>query len=539
MKNKLTKTSFISFFLIAGLVIFSLSLIKTNKKNLNKLEESKKKLIELSNKKELIIESIINEEQIKELKKSKKQIKELKKKYAWHRWFHSEYAAELRRVQYGEATNGINELLVAHKKEFIPIESVTESVVCSKKTNTVFDKDFIYWGARILPLKQKGQQAFYAISYLGAGDFAHSNKSFDSFVNEIDFKKPITYKKNPHGLTESWLSKHKSSKLMFDGAGRYGYSAVFSYNSGDIDGDNKDDFIFDDLLITSSSGYKTQIPAPRRAIFYKGLVIGIENNQLTFFKFHQGELKELNKTQLKTSPHPDTPYVLFPLPENFIAVHTLNSLDIYKVDSDSAQFFTKITGLEKGEVQVGAFADFTGDAITDFWISQVNTPVKYPNKRDRASLIDIQLLQKGTVTLNDITFYKIFGSPKYSDYDGIASTMSPRAGDIDGDGLPDFTFTGHRHMNEAGALYILPGKQIKKGKELRVSAPQIVKILGRPMSQLAPPFHHWDATDFNTDRYDDIVVSVDNDVCAGLHSGSLYLLDGKKIFQAYKKMMNP
>ena len=76
-------------------------------------------------------------------------------------------------------------------------------------------------------------------------------------------------------------------------------------------------------------------------------------------------------------------------------------------------------------------------------------------------------------------------------------------------------------MNEAGALYILPGSSISRHKDFSISDEEIVKILGRQMSQLAPPFHHWDFTDFNFDGHADIIVTADNDMCSGLHAGSV------------------
>jgi hypothetical protein len=49
------------------------------------------------------------------------------------------------------------------------------------------------------------------------------------------------------------------------------------------------------------------------------------------------------------------------------------------------------------------------------------------------------------------------------------------------------------------------------------------------MSQVAPPFHHWDATDLLGDGHADIVIPVDNDLCSGLNAGAVYVLSGKKI----------
>ncbi len=453
----------------------------------------------------------------------------VRKKYSWHRWYHQEYAAELRMQQYDKPTKGINDIFYSQKRNFIPIETVTSNVICSRPSNTVFDNDFIYWSARVIPLEIDDETHFYSTSYIGKGDFAHSNKAFDAFVTPSDFKKKQNTIGKSHGLTEKWIKENKSEALQFDDDNPYGNSAIFSYNSGDVDGDGNDDFIFNDSLILSSKGYKISGTAPRRGVFWNQNVIGLDKDRLDFYKFEDGRLTKTSSMTLKNHPHPKTPYALFVLPQNILAVHYSKGIDFYRVSANNAEYFAHVTGIELGEVQFGAIGDFTGDGLKDVWISQVNTPEQFPHKKDHVSLLDLSKLQNGAQDIDNITVFKINGSAKFSDYDGIGSSLSPVAGDIDNDGKLDLSFTGHRHMNEAGALYVLFGKYLENGTEIDVTAPQVKRILGRTMSQIAPPFHHWDATDFNEDGYDDLVIPVDNDVCSGLHSGSLYLLDGKKV----------
>lgn len=81
-------------------------------------------------------------------------------------------------------------------------------------------------------------------------------------------------------------------------------------------------------------------------------------------------------------------------------------------------------------------------------------------------------------------------------------------------------------------MYVLLGSDIKPGGTIDLTAPELIKILGRPMSQLAPPYQHWDATDFTGDGHDDIVVPADNDLCAGLNAGAIYVIDGKRLIDA-------
>lgn len=166
----------------------------------------------------------------------------------------------------------------------------------------------------------------------------------------------------------------------------------------------------------------------------------------------------------------------------------------------------------------GGRADFDGDGIEDFWLSQTLQGRPGATESSNVRLISGALWRKvaGSVHVDDLTFATIKLSSRYSDYDGIATTLSPFAGDIDGDGKPDLTFTGHRHMNEAGALYILLGRDLRKGMTTTIENKRILKVAGGVMSQLAPPYHHWDATDWDGDGYDDIVVSADNDFSPGL-----------------------
>lgn len=159
-------------------------------------------------------------------------------------------------------------------------------------------------------------------------------------------------------------------------------------------------------------------------------------------------------------------------------------------------------------------------------------------QRDHVSLISMERLlnlEKPYVSLAELTYFTVKGHPKYSDYDGISTSLSPVAGDIDGDGKPDLSFVGHRHMNEAGALYILRNQDIVEGGVIDITNSKVIKVLGRLMSQLAPPYRHWDNTDFNGNGHSDIILSADKDLYAGLHSGSIYILDSKKIIDLWEE----
>ena len=403
-------------------------------------------------------------------------------------------------------------------------------------SNGPFSNDYIYFGARMMPLESQDDFNFYAISYLGSAAFAHSEKAFDALIGKAQFDQRMVSLELPHGLINSWLERNSYKNLRFGEGFDYGDSAVFSYNSGDVDGDNKPDFIFEEELILSTKEYQLSTNGPRRALFVDDFILGVEGNNLWKYSFNGKKLIVEQKFELNNHPHDNVPYVLLPLPDGNIGVRTNEAFDIYSLRGDDLEWFATITGLSPGELQTGAFGDFTGNGAIDVWLAQVVSPTPYPDKSDQIILLQMSDIKPGTNVIDDIAWTTIRGSSKYSDYDGIGTSLSPKAGDFDGDGKPDFSFTGHRHMNEAGALYILPGSSISRHKDFSISDEEIVKILGRQMSQLAPPFHHWDFTDFNFDGHADIIVTADNDMCSGLHAGSVLKLDGKRIFDAWSAM---
>jgi hypothetical protein len=461
---------------------------------------------------------------------------ELRAKLAWYKWYFSEYAAALRLAQYGEPTLDINQLLATSGADFAPIGSVTASVVCPAPSNGAFTGDFIYWGARMLPLIGAKGVSFYAVSYLGSAGFAHSEQAFDALMPAASIRDAIRGRSRVRlgtafGLAGRWLAEHSFKDFSFAVFGDYGHSALMSYNSSDVDGDGHGDFVFDRWLVLSSSGYASSGAAPRRAIFIDDRMVALEGEALTAYRWsgERSGLVRLTAVALRRPALADTPYALLPLPGGLAAVRTQDSIDIYELGEAGISFPSTITGVAPGEIQTGAFGDFDGDGQLDFWLSQVATPTPYPNKQDQLVLIRTVDIRSGPNELDQIRYFGIKGSPRYSDYDGISTTLSPIAGDVTADGRPDISFTGHRHMNESGALYLLPGDRIVRGEEIDVTAPQVVKILGKAMSQVAPPFHHWDATDLLGDGHADIVIPVDNDLCSGLNAGAIYVLSGKKI----------
>lgn len=492
-------------------------------------------------------------ENLRQLLNAKNQeIENLKPEYYWFKWYYSEYAATLRMLQYKQATLDINNKLIDHHHEFIDIEDVTQKIIVPPPSNAALTKEYIYFAARnaFLPDECSNEINFYSMSYAGNAEFAHSKQVFDAFINYTSlssFKDLIQLEKDA-GLLSEFIQNDKIGELEYTYAGEYKHFRPFSYNTGDLDKDGKHDFMLGRKLLLSSNNYNMDksFDLPQESIFLKThdetLLISLDNNHLIINRYLDDELQQVSNTPIQTTVYKNIPHVLYPLPLNkdqptMFAIRSERGLDIYELnDSMTPELRWWITGLAKKEVLIGAFGNFINNDFIDFWISQVATGVEREACADQVILISSQQLlnsPQGEVPLNDVLYFTVKGSEKYSDYDGISTSLSPVAGDIDADGKPDLSFVGHRHMNEAGALYILLNDDIKKGGVIDITNKKIIKILGKPMSQLAPPYIHWDATDLTGNGHCDIIVSADNDLYSGLHAGAIYILDSKKILQAW------
>lgn len=114
---------------------------------------------------------------------SRENLDTLTNQRAWFRWFFSEYAATLRYLQYGEATADINHLLAAHEDEFLKIQDLTSHLVCPAPSNGAFSDEYIYFGARGLPLVRPDGVDFYMLSYTGSATFIYGDKTFDAMFS--------------------------------------------------------------------------------------------------------------------------------------------------------------------------------------------------------------------------------------------------------------------------------------------------------------------------------------------------------------------
>ncbi|MFO2484818.1 transposase [Legionella pneumophila serogroup 9] len=406
----------------------------------------------------------------------------------------------------------------------------------------------LYSAYDFLPDEKTGELCLYSMSYLGNVEYAHSRQYYDSFIefSHLRSTAPIIQLEKKADILSDFVIENNIKKLQRN---KSNYFTPFSYNTGDVDQDGKHDFILGGKLLLSSNNYAPliNIDLPPESIFLKvgqeTLIISLDNNFLRVFRYQLSQLVQLSNVYLKSRAYSDISHVLFPLPLNknclpMLAVRSQCGLDIYVVNEKmELELKWWIIRLIEGEALIGAFGNFIEKPYIDFWISQIATGTRRENSCDQILLISAEKLLNspdGEVLLSEVLHFTIKGSAKFSDYDGISTSLSPVAGDIDGDGKPDLSFVGHRHMNEEGALYILLNKDIKKGESVDITDRKIIKIVGKPMCQIAPPYVNWDANDLSGDGYSDIIIAADNDLYSGINAGALYILDGKKIINQWK-----
>ncbi|WP_422369912.1 FG-GAP repeat protein [Hoeflea sp.] len=458
------------------------------------------------------------------------------------RWQAAEFMATLRYLQNGVATPGVNDIFAREIDDFVRVEDIRIGTICPGTTGGTVDKGWPFFGARFLPLIGADKPSFYSVSYLGGAVDYHEGQSFDALVTPSDIMRaldgdlcPVTKK----GISESHVVENGYAHLT-----REGHFAPLSWGALDIDGDSKGDFTFGGLLYLSSHNYESALGSKwigAESVFIRtdrGVrLVRFQDRTLIVERFENGSLVAEHQEVVAESTATNSGHSLVVLPgrnkgEDSIALRMHCGFKTFRYEEGNIVPGSGcIQGLAGQWALPGGRGDFDGDGFEDFWISQTHLGEDVSLELDSAVLVSGALLAKSSpnASLSSIAIATIHGSSRFSDHDGIATTMSPFAGDIDNDGIPDLSFSGHRHMNEAGALYILYGKDIEVGMDISIEDLRIQKIAGPMMSQLAPPYHHWDATDWDGDGYDDIVITADNDLRSGYNAGAIYILSGYRL----------
>lgn len=194
-----------------------------------------------------------------------------------------------------------------------------------------------------------------------------------------------------------------------------------------------------------------------------------------------------------------------------------------------------LPGSERNAAKVTSQGDFLGDGVPDLWIvgddpGNVNGGAAW--------LVSGKQLWNATEPkpIDGIALLKIKGNPDlaFKPGDQIGASISLRAGDFDGDRIPDFMAAAHRHLSTSGAMYFMPGKRIRQlaltgsAPTIDVMSSDVVRVRSWLASQAAPGLIHGEY-DYTADGHSDVLIAVDADSEAGPFLGAYVLLDGRKL----------
>lgn len=400
----------------------------------------------------------------------------------------------------------LTEMYSAEAHKFTSVNEVSLDKICPAQVDYYADGDYIFWASRNQYLRSRSLDGgefltILAGSYAGSKVAFHRGKAFDAV---IDSRGSVGGKTIRLDVSADLMSKHmkrKGAESLTDSSN--GHFIAYGYNTGDIDEDGTDDFILgDEVYLSSRLNNKVisgGIEIERNSVFLKsGLstviaTLTAHSVQLLSFDKERSKLRvieEISIADIENQIDRSGPFSLFPLPDinndgqdDFaVKLNDVIVLFFSPYSSTGKPQAITLSGIEKGFLLIGGFADYDGDGIMDFWVTQPQRlGPGQGNKFGWASLIlskDIQRTNTSQTPIHDIAKFTLTGSSRFSDYDGIGTSISLRSGDTNGDGIPDFSISGHRHLNEAGAMFLVSGKDIMSSRAMNVTDQRIAKIRG-------------------------------------------------------------
>lgn len=184
---------------------------------------------------------------------------------------------------------------------------------------------------------------------------------------------------------------------------------------------------------------------------------------------------------------------------------------------------------------IGSRGDFDQDGVDDFWVA-------FPYREDPQGgvvgglqMVSGAALQKSfndgteTTAIDALSTIEIVGTDKYNSTSqvGIGYDLSRKAGDIDGDGLPDLVTVSHYDLQNRGIVYAFLSRDLVRNSIIRSDGTNVVRIMGKPLSYIGTGLDT--SSDYDEDGLVDIVVGADVDHEAGFGAGALYYLSGLKV----------